>query len=367
MKLFQNFCRFWNPKVDPDVLRHTDRQSMRNIFYVAISILVIEAVLLINFLISRAGHFDRNAVISLVSVGYCILMCLLLSVISKRMLKNASLKHSTFVAMKIFFFLAFAAWAIFVDYRHYRTGTQMLTSFAVCLGVVCFVHFKPWVGAVLNLGAYAGWFAALYAFDGAKNIEVLNFIVLALVSVIANATLYHNQLYLFSKQDRLQDDNALLEKASRTDALTGLQNRLALEEHATTVSGRHLTAYMIDINYFKEINDQYGHLAGDALLKQTSEELKHLFPNARYYRYGGDEFLVMTYRDAVENYGGQTYDFTGSKSGIKVSLSIGSAQGNPRNYDEVFELIGEADRSLYVVKKRTHSVEFGGHDRRKNR
>ena len=75
----------------------------------------------------------------------------------------------------------------------------------------------------------------------------------------------------------------------------------------------------------------------------------------------------MTYRDAVENYGGQTYDFTGNKSGIKVSLSIGSAQGNPRNYDEVFELIGEADKSLYVVKKRTHSAEFGGHDRRKNR
>ena len=74
MKLFQGFCRFWNPKVDPDVLRHTDRQSMRNIYYVAVSILVIETVLLINFLISQAGHFDRNAIISLVSVGYCILM-----------------------------------------------------------------------------------------------------------------------------------------------------------------------------------------------------------------------------------------------------------------------------------------------------
>ena len=48
-------------------------------------------------------------------------------------------------------------------------------------------------------------------------------------------------------------------------------------------------------------------------------------------------------------------------------LSIGSAQGEPAGYQEFFDLISEADKALYITKKRTHSVEFGGHDRRKNR
>ena len=95
------------------------------------------------------------------------------------------------------------------------------------------------------------------------------------------------------------------------------------------------------------------------LTKETSSILKKLFPGARYYRYGGDEFLVLTYKPAQDNYGATTYDFT-HENGIKVSLSIGSAQGNPAGYDELFELVSKADKALYTVKERTHSLENGG-------
>ena len=114
---------------------------------------------------------------------------------------------------------------------------------------------------------------------------------------------------------------------------------------------------MIDINYFKKINDHYGHVAGDQILKETSSILKKLFPGARYYRYGGDEFLVLTYKPAQDNYGATTYEFTHEMSGVSVSLSIGSAQGDPASYDELFELVSKADKALYTVKERTHSVK----------
>jgi len=156
-----------------------------------------------------------------------------------------------------------------------------------------------------------------------------------------------------------------LKSASRRDGLTGLLNRLALEDDASTADGRQMTAYMIDINYFKEFNDQYGHAAGDTILREVSGTLKHLYPGAHYYRYGGDEFLVLTYKAPEENYGSDTYDFRQEKYGVTVDLSIGNAQGSPSNYQEVFDLISKADKALYITKQRTHSAEYGGHDRRK--
>ena len=45
-------------------------------------------------------------------------------------------------------------------------------------------------------------------------------------------------------------------------------------------------------------------------------------------------------------------------------MSIGNAQGIPMTYEDLFALISRADKALYVVKKRTHSAEFGGHERR---
>ena len=165
----------------------------------------------------------------------------------------------------------------------------------------------------------------------------------------------------------MEEDNKALRDVSRHDALTGLLNRMALEADAGRMLGRNLTVYMIDINYFKEVNDQYGHAAGDALLRETGEILKHLYPDGHYYRYGGDEFLVLTHKPAEDNYGSDTFDFKQEQYGARVFLSIGSAQGSPANYQELFDLISCADQSLYVTKRRTHSAEFGGHDRRKAR
>ena len=121
---------------------------------------------------------------------------------------------------------------------------------------------------------------------------------------------------------------------------------------------------MIDVNYFKEFNDQHGHLIGDELLKETSKALKRLYPNGSHYRYGGDEFLVVTAQPFDKDYNADTYMFTYDPYDAQVLLSIGSAQGSPADYQAFFDLIARADKALYTVKKRTHSVEYGGHERR---
>ena len=366
MKPIRKFTRYMAPTVDPKIQQDIDRQGLHSIHVVSLIVMSFEFLTLILFLTTRLSHFDHNAFVSLCSVCYCILLCAFGSFLSQRMLRKKDFPHSRFFIFKILFFVAFTVWAIFVDYRHFKAGDQMLTFYTVNLVMVCFVVFRPWIGAVLVGGAFIGLYIPLYAFNGAAGIEPLNLIVLALASIATNAVRCHVMVSVSSKAIRLMESNKALENASRHDGLTGLQNRLALEADASAADGRKTTAYMIDINYFKEINDKYGHIAGDAVLKDVSETLKRLFPGAYYYRYGGDEFLVLTHRPAEDNYGSDTYDFKQEEYGIRVFLSIGNAQGSPANYHELFDLISSADKMLYVTKKRTHSVEFGGHDRRKS-
>lgn len=367
MMLFHRLIHYMKPSVEPEIARDIGRQSMRNIFYISFVVLLFELLTMILFLASNIGSIDRSAMISIVSVSYCIVLCALAAFLSSRILKKKTFSIAQCLSFKLFFYVAFSVWAIFVDYRHYKADDQMLTFWTANLVMVCFILFKPWLSMLMIGGTYLAFYLILFSVDRAADIQALNFMVLALASVACSIIRYHHQLYVCRKEAHLKEANHLLESASRRDGLTGLQNRLALEEDAKVMDGRPLTAYMIDINYFKEINDRHGHAAGDQILRGVSEVLKNLFPGAHYYRYGGDEFLVLTHKPAQDNYGSFTYTFREEHFGINALLSIGNACGSPASYQELFDLIARADKALYVVKERTHSAEFGGHDRRKSR
>ena len=367
MKLIRRFIQYMTPSVEPKVKKDIDRQSIRSIHVISLLVLLMEIMILTLFLVQHAKNFTHHNLISLISVCFCIFLCASATLISGKMLRNNDLSHKHFFVFKIIFFILFTVWAVFVDCRHYKAGDQMMTFFVVNLILICFVIFRPWLGTILIGLAYAGLYASLYSVDGAVGIEPLNYLVYMLASIACSTVRCHGQISTSTKAIRLQESNAALETTSRCDGLTGLLNRLALEEDAHKMDGRRMTAYMADINYCKEINDQNGHAAGDAILRKTSETLKRLYPGASYYRYGGDEFLVLTLRPPEENYAPDTYQFSHEKFGINVLLSIGNAQGTPASYQELFDLISLADKALYMTKQRTHSVEFGGHDRRKTR
>ena len=367
MKTFDRFFKYMNPSVDPKVTEDMDRRSLRSIHVISWIVLFLELAAFIIFLFTRSGNYDHEAFVSMASVCFSISMCALASFLSERMLRKEQLPHSAFFIFKIAAFIVFSVTAAFFDIRNYKAGEEIMTFFIVNLVMVCFVLFRPWIGAILIGGSFVALYIPLYIFDGAAKIEFLNFVIFALASVASNVIRFHAQIDISSKTIQMAETNAALEQASRRDGLTGLQNRLALEEDASGMDGRILTAYMIDINYFKEINDRYGHVAGDAILREVSETLKRLFPGGHYYRYGGDEFLVLTHKLPEDNYGSDTYDFKQKQYGVDVLLSIGNAQGSPENYQELYDLIAKADKALYITKRRTHSAEFGGHDRRKPR
>ncbi|MFC1543138.1 diguanylate cyclase [Candidatus Neomarinimicrobiota bacterium] len=150
------------------------------------------------------------------------------------------------------------------------------------------------------------------------------------------------------------------------DTLTNLLSRRALLEQAeverqrTMRYGRHLSLLMIDIDHFKKVNDTYGHIVGDSVLREIAQALKkHTRRSDFVGRYGGEEFLIILPETRLERalvlaekLRGQVADLAISTNGkvVKgVTVSIGvSEYDNDPNIDE---FINRSDKWLYAAKK----------------
>ncbi|MGE8150935.1 diguanylate cyclase [Pseudomonas vancouverensis] len=163
---------------------------------------------------------------------------------------------------------------------------------------------------------------------------------------------------------KLSEHKRTLSALSRTDSLTGLLNHGAwkdlLQLKFQECRQRHEPAAiaLIDIDHFKAINDTYGHVLGDSVLRQLSIELKcNLRESDLAGRYGGDEFCVILpntslqqAREVMERLRNVLQDYRNREvPDLRVSLSIGLAayQASLSDATAWFE---EADRALYSAK-----------------
>lgn len=152
------------------------------------------------------------------------------------------------------------------------------------------------------------------------------------------------------------------ERLASRDSLTGLGNRRRIEFELEDLEkqGRPFCLMMLDVNGFKQINDSFGHLAGDQVLKQFAAELQTNLRAAELVgRWGGDEFLVILsgtpreadalvahVRSAV--FGDYSIDAGGSRRRVKISAAIGVAFANPGEPGSA--VIERADAEMYRDK-----------------
>lgn len=188
-----------------------------------------------------------------------------------------------------------------------------------------------------------------------------------------------NELAIVNHQ--IEEQNRSLQIRSQTDPLTGMYNRLRLNSYGETAFERAeknqvgLAVEILDIDFFKEYNDNYGHQAGDKVIQFIAASIKKMQAGNRVFaaRYGGDEFVLI--------YEGYTDEevFTLAKKLKKiitmermphrysrtetkyVTISQGMYWGIPKKGTSIWQYLHEADNMLYKVKRKSRNSIMLGH------
>lgn len=214
------------------------------------------------------------------------------------------------------------------------------------------------VGAVLMAGcSMAGYLLDIALMThghipGPVHGYLIDFMFLTMTALVGGT--------IIARERKHMSDKTEWETLAKRDYLTGLENHRVFQDSLTDAvnHGRSFVLAMMDIDHFKEINDRYGHIAGDACLQGIGRLLQAVLTSSgcSAYRYGGEEFVVIYETKDVkeadrvlsafhEELAGHT--FTCESASFHVTMSTGVVRCGG---ESPTELLQKADRLLYEAK-----------------
>lgn len=171
---------------------------------------------------------------------------------------------------------------------------------------------------------------------------------------------------LREEQAKVRDENKQLKEIAEIDALTGIPNRFKMNQvlHDANYDNKPLAIGILDIDYFKEYNDNYGHQKGDECLVLVANELLLISKKHNLFcaRYGGDEFVIIYEGfkpSEIEKIAKEVHNGI-AKLNIKheyselndyITISQGICNGIPSSKSDLWDFLSIADEALYSIKK----------------
>lgn len=199
---------------------------------------------------------------------------------------------------------------------------------------------------------------------------ILSFELVYLVTIFLRVSFEYLQINYFMLAISLMTLTILLNDydldswrtQSLIDELSGIKNRQAFRRDFGQFIGHDLCVAMIDVDNFKEFNDESGHETGDKVIETIGRNGLIQF-GGEFYRYGGDEFIVvsqMKRQDFVAKLNLLAQDVKKADVGSRpITLTIGYYFGHPRTPSEVRKLFHLADANLYFGKSRGRDQIIG--------
>lgn len=260
-------------------------------------------------------------------------------------------------------------------------GAYLIAAFTfaaflhMTIRVTLLTYGMAWAFLVIHLVlAQPKW---IYSVIDIVNVTLMTLLAVLLSQVIRATCLKEfSHLRLIESQQqqlamtnaRLAESNNKLRRLSFLDPMTGLANRRYLEKYLEREWGRAirehtpLSLVMMDLDYFKDFNDAYGHQEGDKCLAEIAAHIREVLkrPTDLLARYGGDEFIAvlpntgqegaMQVADSIAQAVGNLAILVPNSPHRCLTISLGTASHRPTLGESSETLVAAADRALYQAK-----------------
>ena len=230
VKRIRNKIReYFLPDTDREVQRLIDINSIKSIEYISIVVVFFEIITLLLYIFSR-NSLGAEEWISIFSVCFCIVTCMAGFIVSRHVIKIEKPNHWKVLMFKAMYFTLMSLWAIWNAHRQYSRGEQIMTFYAVELMLVCFIALRPWLSTLLMSFVYVFLYIILYSIDSAKGINLLNYGVLGIVSIIGMAVRYHSFIRMSEATVQLQKtkDSEIQDKMNILQAIANIYENVNL-------------------------------------------------------------------------------------------------------------------------------------------
>lgn len=167
-------------------------------------------------------------------------------------------------------------------------------------------------------------------------------------------------LLIHHQFEALQQQAERMRWIAATDSLTGVRSKRYLldngEDYIQNAANQPVWAMLIDIDFFKKINDTLGHISGDHVLAELGTALNQSFPTGMVIRFGGEEFAVLMINldqeEALQQSEKLRKDIEALKpAGVKITVSIGLASTKDHPDSNLTKILALADKALYHSKE----------------
>lgn len=344
------------------------KDNMNRIKYIALITIILETILIVFYDLRRIQGIDLldfSINQQYVKLHLVMLIISLIVLVALYRLRNQTQRNWYWRMQSVMY----AYMMMMLSILAYITGLDQLISNSILAYIVYFLIAtiltilppprQIWVYGLPTLFFYLS--VSHYQTDpNITNINIINGLLFSITMMGLSIINYFNYVSRVLKDIDIEEKNKKLEYLANFDALTGLMNRRkfenSLNESFKEKSNDCLAIVLMDIDFFKKVNDVYGHFEADEVLVELSQLLKlKVGPKDQVARWGGEEFIFLLRRNDiseiitfVEGLRKEIENHKFNNISITVSFGVSKLESlSPENLQEGFY---NADEALYASK-----------------
>lgn len=341
-----------------------DALLWHNIIYGSYIALLTGSIALIILLLSLTGQQIGSFQLHEQFYTYALLLgCSVMLALTGHLYRKNKVRNIHILELVLMlYYLSVLVFGLIKSLRTYDSGDHMMAFTTTCVLIFGFFEIRPLVVLLIS-SADALILQFLMIRESPDHFRILSLVTFCVCILFVSVSRYilavhnvNNTVKIQNQADELRQINQSLRQISFRDSLTGLYNRYSLRRNFDSYAGQNLVVMMLDVDDFKGFNDNYGHDTGDFILRSIAHILHYHGSRTDCYRYGGDEFLLISSNnedeflvklDSIEK-DLQRIHLKGSSQ--SPTISGGYVYGECSGPDDLRTMIRNADQLLYDSK-----------------